>query len=149
MKLQAGIFLKSTLALEDTVFAGAIIFITGYNANGATGFIVNRPFGRTLNQLEEFRHSAPFPLYEGGPVDVEHLFFVHQKPAVISDGIAVGNGIYFGGNFKQAVAAINNKMLTTTDIKILVGYCGWDAGELEAEIAEGSWEMMEGGNVFL
>ena len=147
MPLQAGTFLKSTDALNGTVFEQTTIFITEYNTQGALGFVINKPFSRPLNELEEFKHSPAFPLYEGGPVDQEHLFFVHQRPDLVEGGTAVGV-IYYGGDFKQAVAAINKGELTTTDIKIFIGYCGWDAGELEAEIEEGSWEMVSGGSVF-
>lgn len=139
MILEAGIFLKSTPALHDTYFSGVTIFIIEYNSRGAVGFVVNRPFARSLNDLEEFKHSPYFLLYEGGPVDVEHLFFLHCRPDVIKKGTAAGKGIYSGGDFTQAVTGINNKSLSANDLKIFVGYCGWDRGELEAEIEEGSW----------
>lgn len=144
MNLQAGIFLKSTEALNDTVFSQVTILITEYNAKGAVGYVLNRPFGRSLNELEEFKQSPDFPLYDGGPVDKEHLFFLHRRPDLIAKGTLVDNGIYLGGDFKQAVAGINDRSLTANDIKIFVGYCGWDAGELEAEIEEGSWIATEG-----
>ena len=141
MYLHPGLFIKSTEALNGTVFEKATIFITEYNVYGAMGFVINKTFGRSLHELEEFKHSPYFPLYNGGPVDGEHLFFVHQRPDLIEAGTAIGNGVYVGGNFSQAVTAINNGSLTTNDIKIFVGYCGWDAGELEAEIVEGSWVL--------
>lgn len=144
MNLQAGVFLTSTHALNDTLFAGTTILVTEYNDAGAVGFVVNKAFGRTLNHLEAYQHSEPFPLYEGGPVDQEHLFFLHSRPDLVADGTLVAHGIYLGGNFDQAVACINNKTLSAAAVKIFVGYCGWDAGELEAEVAEGSW-MVSGG----
>jgi putative transcriptional regulator len=144
MKLQAGIFIKNTDTLNDTMFSNAIIFVTEYNAKGAVGFIINQPLHRSLNELEEFKNAFAFPLYAGGPVDKEHLFFLHARPDLIDEGTFVSNGIYFGGNFKEAVACINNKTLTANHIKIFVGYCGWDAGELEAEIEEGSWVIIDG-----
>lgn len=144
MNLQAPFFLTSTAALDNTFFESTKVFVTSCNADGAIGFVVNRPFGASLHELEEFRHCRPFPLYEGGPVDGEHLFFLHQRPDVIEGAEPVGNGIYFGGDFQQAVAGIGDQHFTASDIKIFVGYCGWDAGELEAEIAEGSWLIAEG-----
>jgi putative transcriptional regulator len=143
MKLQSGMLLKATTALNGTNFENSVILITEYNEKGATGFVINKPFARTLNELEEFKQSPDFPLYDGGPVDTVHLFFIHRRPDLVEDGKAIGDGFYYGGNFKQAVKAINNKSLTPTDIKIFIGYCGWDAGELEAEIAEGSWEAAD------
>lgn len=141
MNLQAGLFLSSTSALDDTYFADAIIYLTECNADGALGFVVNRPFGRSLHELEEFKQSRFFPLYEGGPVDNQHLFFLHCRPALIAGGTLVSGNVFSGGNFQQAVNGINNKSLSAEDVKLFIGYCGWDAGELEREIAEGSWVL--------
>jgi putative transcriptional regulator len=144
MNLQAGILIKSTDALNDTLFAGAQIFITTYDKDGAIGFVVNKLFDRSLTDLEAFRHNTPFALFDGGPVDKEHLFFIHQRPDLIADGSFVGSNIYLGGNLEQAVAGINSGALTSNNIKIFIGYCGWDSGELEAEIKEGSWIIAPG-----
>jgi putative transcriptional regulator len=138
--MKPGTFIKSTPLLDDSFFEDSIILITESNENGAIGFVVNKPFARTLNELEEFRYSPAFPLYDGGPVDREHLFIIHRRPDLISGGDAVADNLYVGGNINDAVKYINNKTLTEKDIRLFIGYCGWDAAELEAEIAEGSWE---------
>jgi putative transcriptional regulator len=140
--MQAGTFLQSTALLDDTIFEKVIIFLTEHNEKGAMGFVVNKPFPRKFNELEEFKTSLPFPLYEGGPVDQEHLFFIHQRPDLIKDGTLVTGDTYAGGDFATAVKLINNKTLTEKDIKLFIGYCGWDLHELEAEIAEGSWQVV-------
>jgi putative transcriptional regulator len=139
--MKPGIFLISTSLLDDTVFEGAIIYIAEYNDKGAMGFITNKKFNRELNQLEEFRHIRSFPLYLGGPVDQEHLFFIHKRPDLIDGGTSIADGVLLGGDFKSAVNHLNHGILTGTDIKVFIGYCGWDKGELEAEITEGSWEL--------
>ncbi len=144
MSLQPGIFIKSTHALDNTVFEAVTIFITEYNDAGAMGFVVNRLFDRSFNELEEFKQTCYFPMYEGGPVDHEHLYFLHRRPELIAAGSMVSMGVYLGGNLAQAVAGINSYTLSTKDVKILVGYCGWDKGELEVEIEEGSWVLASG-----
>ncbi len=149
MNIRAGSFLKSTEALDGSSFERTTIFLKEYNENGAVGLVVNRPFGRSLNELEEFRQSINFHLYHGGPVDEEHLFFLHRRPDLIAGGMLVDNDIYWGGNFSEAVRAINQQVLTQKDIKIFVGYCGWDAGELEAEIEEGSWVVWQAASLQL
>lgn len=143
--MKQGTFIQSTPLLQGTYFENAVIYITEYNSNGATGFIVNRPFQCRFNELEEFKHSIAFPLYEGGPVDTEHLFCIHNQPGLITDSTQVAGDICMGGDFKQAVKLINNHSISSQHIKIFIGYCGWDAGELEAEIAEGSWEILPTG----
>jgi putative transcriptional regulator len=140
--MRAGIFIRSTSLLDDSFFEQSVLFIAEYNDKGAMGFVINKAFPRTFNELEEFKHSIPFPLYEGGPVDQEHLYFMHQRPDLIEGGVLVDNGIYLGGDFKAAVTHLNNRTITATDIRLFIGYCGWDSGELEAEIAEGSWNVV-------
>lgn len=141
--MQPGTILRSTSLLNDTIFEGTSILITEHNENGAMGLVINKLFDRKLNELEEFKHGIPFPLHDGGPVDREHLFFVHQRPDLIKDGTLISNSTYLGGDFKTAVRLINAHTISEKDIKIFIGYCGWDANELEAEIAEGSWEARE------
>ena len=136
---QGKIFISSP-SMNDPNFYRSVIFIAEYNENGALGFIVNKMFERPLNALVEFSSSPAFPLYKGGPVDNDHLYFIHQRNDLIPGGTLITNNVFFGGDFKQAVFHINNKTLATTDIKIFVGYCGWDANDQEEEIKEGSWE---------
>lgn len=132
----------STPSIGDENFIQSFVFITEYNEQGALGFVVNKVFERGLNELVEFSSSPVFPLYVGGPVDKEHLYFIHKRNDLIDGGILVADDIYMGGDFKRVIALIKNKTLTASDIKIFIGYCGWNVNELEEEIAEGSWVIM-------
>lgn len=135
----AGKLLVSSSSLADPNFEQAVIFVTEHNEKGAVGFVVNKLFSHTLNELEEFKHSRAIRLYEGGPVDREHLFFIHRRSDLIAEGNFIADTIYLGGNFKQAVHYLNEAILPEDDIKIFIGYCGWDPHQLEEEIEEGSW----------
>lgn len=143
MDVRQGTILKSTDSLWGTAFDGVQILIVEYNEKGAIGFVLNKPFGRSLNQLEEFRQVRPFELNNGGPVDQEHLFFIHQRPDLIQEGVAIRKDLFWGGAFQQVIEDIQNGQLTNKDVKIFVGYCGWDKGELEAELEEGSWMVAD------
>ena len=143
MNINAGKILISSSTLEDANFQNVIIFIAEYNEKGAMGFVINKIFDKPLNALTEFSNSRAFPLYSGGPVDKEYLFFIHQRPDLVTGGTNIIDNIYLGGDFKKAVENINNKSLNETDIKICVGYCGWDKGELDEEIIEGSWTVLD------
>jgi putative transcriptional regulator len=146
--MNVGTFLHSTSLLDGTFFEKAVILITEHNKKGAMGFVVNKPFPRKINELVEFQSSIPFTLFEGGPVDQEHLFFVHQRPGLIKGGELIADNIYLGGDFQAAMMYINDGTIAEEDIKIFVGYCGWDDQELEAEIAEGSWLIAKYGKLF-
>ena len=137
--LKAGIYIKSTDALNGSSFEHTTILIVKHNEEESLGFVTNKPFGKSLHDLIEFNHSKPYRLMDGGPVDREHLFVLHKRPDLIDGGEQMNNGLYLGGNMDQVIEAINNGSATQEEIQIFIGYCGWDAGELEAELEEGSW----------
>ena len=78
MNNYTGKFIIRTAALDNTDLARAVIFITEDNEKGATGFIINKLFPKTINELVEFQHAIPFALYAGGPVEKEGIFFLHR-----------------------------------------------------------------------
>jgi putative transcriptional regulator len=139
--LKAGIYIKSTDALNGSIFENTTILLVKLNQEGSIGFVTNKPLYKSLHQLIEFNSSKPFPLMDGGPVDIERLFVLHQRPDLISGGEQITNELYLGGNMEQVIEAINNRGASNQDIQLFIGYCGWDAGELEAEIEEGSWVL--------
>jgi putative transcriptional regulator len=143
MMLTAGTILSSTSLMDDKNFEKTILLITEYNESGAIGFIVNKIFPRKLNELVAFKNVTPFILYNGGPVKNDQLYFIHNRPDIIEGGIFICNNIFLGGNFEQAVQHINHCHTASHNIKLFIGYCGWDAEQLEAEIEEGSWVIMD------
>ena len=139
--LKAGIYIKSTALLIGSFFEDTSILIVEHNEAGTTGFVTNKSFGKSLHELIEFNHSKPFPLMDGGPVDRAHLFVLHKRPDLIEGGKELTNGLYLGGNMEQVIEAINNASATQEEIQLFIGYCGWDEGELEEELEEGSWSI--------
>lgn len=139
--ISVGTCLTATSLLNGTYFENAVIFIHQSTIDGVVGFVVNRVFDRKLNELAEFANSKPIILYDGGPVDREHLFILHRRPELIIGGTHITENIFFGGNFDEAVRLLNNELLPEIHILIFIGYCGWDYGQLEEEIAEGSWQI--------
>lgn len=139
--LKAGIYIKSTAALNGSFFEDTTILLVKHNEEGSTGFVTNKSFGKSLHELNEFNHSKPFPLMDGGPVDRAHLFVLHKRPDLIEGGEKVSNSLYLGGNMEQVIEAINTGSANQQEIQLFIGYCGWDVGELEAELEEGSWTI--------
>ncbi len=144
MKIIPGTILQSEALADDDYFNDTQLIINETDAKGTTGFIFNKLFPRSLDELTEFSHSKGFPIYEGGPAEQEKLFFIHQRPDLIEGGTLISGNIYFGGNFKKVMALINVDIISEADIKLFIGYCGWDKGQLQAEIKDGSWAMSEG-----
>jgi putative transcriptional regulator len=141
--LKAGLIIKSTDALIDSIFEDTTILIVKHDTEGTTGFVTNKPLHKSLHELIEFNHSKPYPLMDGGPVDNDYLFVLHKRPDLITEGEKMQSGFYLGGNMKDVVEAINNNGIHEQEIQLFIGYCGWDEGELAAEIEEGSWVILK------
>jgi putative transcriptional regulator len=139
--LKAGIYIKSSTALNGSYFEHTTILIVEHNEEGSLGFVTNKSFGKSLHELIEFNHAKPFALMDGGPVDREHLFVLHKRPDLIEGGQQIHNDLYLGGNMDQVIEAINTGASNQQEIQVFIGYCGWDPGELEAELEEGSWTL--------
>jgi putative transcriptional regulator len=137
--LKAGIYIKSTAALIGSFFENTTILLVQHNEAGSLGFVTNKSFEKSLHELIEFNHVKPFPLMDGGPVDRDHLFVLHKRPDLIEGGELIPNDLYLGGNMEQVIEAINTMGANKQEIQLFIGYCGWDVGELEAEVEEGSW----------
>lgn len=125
--------------INDEHFENTPILIVEHNDRGAVGFIAHLPLMKNLNELSEFIHYPPIPLYIGGPVDQENLFFLHRRPDLIEGGMLIKDGVYYSGNFQQVLTHLQDQTLSAKDICLLVGYAGWDTQQLEEEITEGSW----------
>lgn len=145
--IKPGNCIQSTALLNGTFFENAMILLTEVNANGATGFVINRFSGHSLNDLEAFQDVKPWPLYEGGPVDTEHIYLLHKHPHTIKNCRPAFDDYYMEGDMSDALTLINNGEATPESLRLFIGYCGWDAEELEAEITEGSWKLTENTHV--
>jgi putative transcriptional regulator len=141
--LQAGEHIRATAALRGDYFESASILIVKHDVEGSIGFIMRRPSGRFLNELMEFRDCPAIPLWEGGPVGSDHLYLLHQRPDLISGGTRISPGQYWGGSMDELVEALHAHTIQEDHFSLCLGYSGWDAGELEQEIAEGSWELVQ------
>ena len=149
MQIKPGILLVSVPDEDDPLFDKVVMYVAEYNAKGALGFVINQLFPRKFNELEEFKLAKPLLLFDGGPVEREHLFFLHCRPDHIEGGAAITGKTYLGGNFKQAVQCCTNNTIAVNDLQLFIGYCGWDADQLEAEIAGDSWLVIDKGEDYL
>jgi len=143
MNIIPGNILASSKLMDDPIFHHTLVLIAQHDASGTIGFITNKRYPRKLNDLVEFNHCKSWPLHFGGPAEDDKLFFIHRRPDLIEDGEPLGNNVFLGGNFNQAIRFINDDTLRENDIMLFVGYCGWDEGELNTEITEGSWESYD------
>lgn len=137
--LQPGQNIHATPMLNGDYFEGARILLVKHDHDESIGFITNRASGKHLNELVEFSNCPSVPLWEGGPIGQDHLYMVHRRPDLIQGGHRVVEGLYWGGSMDALVTAVSTKIIQNNQFTLFLGYCGWDAGELDQECKEGCW----------
>jgi putative transcriptional regulator len=138
-----GILLIANPFLKDPNFGRTVIFICENQEEGAFGFVLNKKFPQSMNEIIPELNGHGLPLYSGGPVQNDSLHFLHQYPDQIDGGEEVLNGIYWGGNFESLKIHLKNNDLEKRRIRFFLGYSGWAKGQLDYEMKEGSWLTVE------
>ena len=130
--LKGRLLIAEPAILNDSSFNRAIILITEHTDNNSVGFILNRPLDYTLQDLLP-EIESDFVIYQGGPVEQDNLYFVHQVPELIPESIKVDNGIFWGGNFESLKKLLSDGSLNKNDIRFFLGYSGWESAQLAGE----------------
>lgn len=125
--------------LKDPNFMRTVVFLCDHQEEGSFGFVINRNFGHTLDELMNDLEEFKIPVFYGGPVQMDTIHFLHQYPALIPGSYEVQDGIYWGGDFETAIALIRDGSIDMNKIRFYIGYSGWGNGQLNDELKEKSW----------
>lgn len=134
-----GILLIADPFLKDPNFLRTVVFLCEHREEGSFGFVLNRQYQNTLDELIPELEGHKFPVFYGGPVQVDTIHFLHQYPDVIPGGQEVFKGVYWGGDFDAVVRLILNNEIEPAKIRFYVGYSGWSDGQLQEEMKEKTW----------
>ena len=140
-----GQFLVAMPAMADPNFDRTVTYICEHNQDGALGIIVNRPtdmsLGEILAQLDLAVSDpgiATQPVLLGGPVQPERGFVIHDADhEAFSSTLDVPDGLRVTTSRDILVAMAEGK--GPARAVIALGYAGWGAGQLEAEMAANAW----------
>ncbi len=144
MGFLAGQMLVATPVIDGGCFQKSVVIIFSHGRDGAMGLIVNHPIevinyaalvqGMPLPANVNAKHM---PVYFGGPLERHRGFIIHtadyQRDTAMFRtpdlAITASNTI-----LRDLVAGCGPKKAA-----LAVGYAGWGAGQLEAEIEQNSW----------
>ena len=134
-----GILLIADPFLKDPNFLRTVVFLCEHREDGSFGFVLNRKFENTLDELVPDAEGFKLPVFYGGPLQMDTIHFLHQYPIDIPGGEEVMKGVYWGGDFSKAVDLIQSGQIDADKIRFYIGYSGWSNGQLTVEIKEKSW----------
>ncbi|MBL4608857.1 MAG: YqgE/AlgH family protein [Pseudomonadales bacterium] len=134
--------------LEGFSFSRSVVYLCDHDESGVMGFVVNKPSSFTLSELFdqlgiecENPDVLEKPVLSGGPVQPEAGFVLHEEKGDWDATQKVGDSIYLTGSpdILHAIAKNRGPKL----FLVIRGYAGWGGGQLEQEINENSWLMVE------
>ena len=79
------------------------------------------------------------PVFLGGPVADDQLFFIHTLGDLIPDSAPIIDGLYWGGDNETLKTLVNTGIANEDNVRFFLGYAGWDSGQLVGELVRNSW----------
>jgi putative transcriptional regulator len=139
IKPNTGRILISVPFMQDFYFKKSVVLLAEHSDEGSFGIIINKPVEVKLKDIASEFDDFDAPVFLGGPVKTDSLFFIHTRPDIIDEGIPILDGLYWGGNIDTVKRLIKSGKLQKTEIRFFIGYSGWIANQLNKELEEKSW----------
>lgn len=149
MEPKAGRFLIANPHLNDPNFLRTVVFLCEKDSEGSVGFVMNRKTNNLIGDLIPELEAYEFPVYEGGPVGLDSVHFLHQYPDEIPGGKEVAEGVYWGGEFETLAELLASGKIEASKVRFFIGYSGWGAGQLDTEMEEKTWIVANATKSFL
>lgn len=136
-------FLIAMPDMQDAFFAGSVVYICSYSAEGCMGVIINKPSPLPLRQvLAAQQHEAPRHLADeyillGGPVQADRGFVLHTPVGEWISSIAIGDTLALTSS-GDILSHLHDEQYVKQAL-LFMGYTGWTAGQIERELADNSW----------
>ena len=148
-----GRILISEPLLSNPYFQRSVVLLVDHSQSGSMGFVVNKKLDLTVNEFfHELENKEELPIYIGGPVSSNRLFFIHTLgDLIIPDSVKITDNLYFDGDFEVLKKFIMSGNSVEGCVRFFLGYSGWEKGQLMQEIKEDSWVvnyMKEPKNIF-
>lgn len=146
-------FLIAMPGLQDEVFGRSVVYVCEHSPRGALGLVINKPAEMRMSALFD-KVDLPLqradlsesPVFQGGPVQTERGFVLHEPIIVPSDTpneslyastMTIPGGLEMTTS-KDVLEAISSGA-GPRKVLVSLGYSAWGEGQLEAEVGENSW----------
>ena len=145
-KSYKGKILISTPDISGDIFSRSVVLIIEHDENGAFGMILNKKnHNMTLRLKDTLGYDVE--IYEGGPVSKERLFFIVKGEVITQNYLKIDKDFYLTEDVESVIEAFIDEKLEINQIKVLAGYSGWSAKQLDTEILNKYWTPVETYNI--
>jgi putative transcriptional regulator len=137
-------FLIAMPGMTDPNFSQTVTLVCEHSARGALGIVINRPLSMNLGEVFEQlgldgsqSRVARHPVLQGGPVQTDRGFVLHSPGQPWESTLQVSERLHLttSRDILDALAGGSGPGQAV----VALGYAGWDAGQLEEEMANNAW----------
>lgn len=139
-------FLVAMPGMLSDVFEGGLVYICSHDADGAMGFLVNRPTNLTIDSLSSddavlnSEYLTESAVYFGGPVSLNQGFILHESGPVFK---STHSNRHLAFTSSRDIFTSITEGQGPDNFMLMLGYSGWGGGQLEQELADNCWLTLE------
>jgi putative transcriptional regulator len=144
--------LLSMPQLVDPNFVKTVVLLCEHGDEGAFGLVLNRPAvvtGRlTIGGRAETAFDGELPVWVGGPVEPARSWVLVGPECPVTEAaggeghvLKIADGLHLSASPDLLVAMFRSAPMPHT--RLVIGYSGWSAGQLEGELEESSWLLSD------
>jgi putative transcriptional regulator len=142
-----GRLLVASPQLGDPNFERTVVLVLDHGPDGALGVVLNRPTGLPVDEIldawsDQAQAAPPGVVFRGGPVSPDAVIGLARTEAEDTDASQwrlVLDGV---GTVDLAVAP-DEQPVAVAGVRMFAGYAGWSPDQLEDELAEGAWIVLD------
>jgi len=131
--------------LQDPNFLRTVTYICEHNDKGAFGVVINRELDADIAELlgqlsipyDKDNELVKKKVFVGGPVEVERGLILHSPVGHWQSTLVSHDDIGLTSSLDIMKAIVSDA--PPEQFFVVLGYAGWDAGQLEAELAANAW----------
>ena len=147
-----GNLLLAMPGMTDPRFKKAVILLCAHDDKGAMGLVINHTLP-DIDMAELFKQldismndnmkqtAQDVPVMSGGPVETARGFVLHSNDFKQDDTIKIDDNVGVTGTVEALRLIANGEH--PENMMFLLGYAGWSAGQLDQELQENAWLVVE------
>jgi putative transcriptional regulator len=137
----APVLLVSMPQMMDPNFSKTVVLLAEWGAHGAFGLVINRrmstPAKKMVTSDEPITIHPALHLFTGGPVEPTRAWILTSQADLDRDALEVMSGVYLSASASLVRSTLERA--PDPNVRMVVGYAGWGAGQLDVELAESAW----------
>ncbi len=143
----AGRLLVASTRLGDPNFDGTVVLVLDHGADGALGVVLNRPTPVPVEEIlapwqEQADAVPPGVIFRGGPVSPDAVIGL-ARTATAADDVPGWRSVLPTVGTADLALGPGAQPVVVTGVRLFSGYAGWAPDQLESELAERAWFVLD------